>query len=876
MRRFYLLTRIALLMFGFFFMVSCSKDKDDPVDPNITITGSAELTLSDAASTQSVPFTSTVDWTASVAGSPAWLTVTPPSGTAGSGSLSLTVAKNETYDDRSATITISGPGATSKTVTVTQKKLDALILSKTTQELPAEGGTVEVELKTNLQYDVTIRTADQSWISRSDSRALTTYNLKFAVAANTTTEAREGQIIVKDKNSTLYETITIKQAAAKPEDYYDYSLAFVHPDFVTEPGVSLTSLMVYDDMVISNYGDLSAPDDYVYTFINSLTDGDLLVFGNAGEVMICEYDPETGERSSNVTCLVPVGDTEIEIRELYYHWATNTYAVLSTQTVAVSADNSRSVTRAGEPVDLRMMVHEQLVRPILKALNDLTIPLANHWAVMMKDALTRLGQNPDAADFLSKSDDMGSDAVVEAMLDYLDNRFAFFKYRDNPAMINNIVALHKVRPEMLMKAWKSEAEIPDAFALILALVKGTQFNYIPEETPEPVSVTITVSNVQTTSANISGMIRNASGLVKDRGVYVSEGSNPASSGNKTSFETGDGSSSIGGTISGLKPGTDYYACTYVTIGNKTVYSDPVKFTTLSAKFTIDPPSATFSASGGNATFDVQAPDPWKVSSKPTWATVSISENKLTVTVQANTTGQILTGEIKLTAEPALSEAYNASISLTVQGEVAEGFFGGTAFNKTSWSLIEKLTYVVKDLHRAFDMEKKFYTYWDEFSYEEDPYPYLASFDGDRMYMEMEGEGEVAYIVNGELYVYERGKLVPVDEDVPTYVQLIDNNSFKMSSKGRMTDEDWIYDAEYSEVFTISGGRMTTVRKEDDHYWYTGELGDLIGYLDRHFIGTGGSSGTPVTFTMPDSRAVRSASENGGVWKRFIREMIVKQ
>ena len=94
---------------------------------------------------------------------------------------------------------------------VTQKGKDALILSKDKFELPQEGGTISVEVKSNITYEVTIPDEFQSWIaSAPSSRAVTTKSYDFAVSENGRKQTRSGYIVFS--GNSLSDTVWVYQA----------------------------------------------------------------------------------------------------------------------------------------------------------------------------------------------------------------------------------------------------------------------------------------------------------------------------------------------------------------------------------------------------------------------------------------------------------------------------------------------------------------------------------------------------------------------------------------------------------------------------------------------------------------------------------------
>ena len=130
------------------------------------------------------------------------------SGKAGEATLTVKALANENYEDRSAVISIKSGGVT-QSVPVYQKKKNALILSKEIFEVSQRGGSIDLEVKSNIEFEVDIL---DDWITQNQTRALTTHYLQFDVAANPNFENREGKIVIKDRTSDLADTVYVYQS----------------------------------------------------------------------------------------------------------------------------------------------------------------------------------------------------------------------------------------------------------------------------------------------------------------------------------------------------------------------------------------------------------------------------------------------------------------------------------------------------------------------------------------------------------------------------------------------------------------------------------------------------------------------------------------
>lgn len=137
-----------------------------------------------------------------------WCTVSPSSGEGGEVSVTVTVKKNTTYDARNCTLIFTSAGLT-QSISVNQESNYGVVLPKNTYEVSCDAQQISVEVKANVEYDITI---DADWIKQSGTKALTSKTYIFNVDANSTYGTREGNIIITEKNSGKSEVIKVKQA----------------------------------------------------------------------------------------------------------------------------------------------------------------------------------------------------------------------------------------------------------------------------------------------------------------------------------------------------------------------------------------------------------------------------------------------------------------------------------------------------------------------------------------------------------------------------------------------------------------------------------------------------------------------------------------
>ena len=177
--------------------------------PELTITGPASLEISADGGSNSITFTANRDW--SVRSSDSWVSVTPTSGKASDGTVTVSVrcSENTTYDDRSATITISMEEL-SQMVTVKQPANLGIVIPTQSFNLASDARSIEVEVQANVQYSVSV---SEKWIKQTGTKGLTTDKLTFSVEENETYDARSATITIKPQNATVQEqVISVKQA----------------------------------------------------------------------------------------------------------------------------------------------------------------------------------------------------------------------------------------------------------------------------------------------------------------------------------------------------------------------------------------------------------------------------------------------------------------------------------------------------------------------------------------------------------------------------------------------------------------------------------------------------------------------------------------
>jgi hypothetical protein len=150
--------------------------------------------------------TSNINW--SIVSSQTWLKISSSNGSNNS-AITLTAQANSTFTKRSATITISGTGVTSKKITVTQDGITPeLSVSSSTLSIAAlENSTITFNINSNISWSVA---SNQTWLKISSSSGSNNATITLTAKANTSSTKRTATVTISGTGATS-QTITITQ-----------------------------------------------------------------------------------------------------------------------------------------------------------------------------------------------------------------------------------------------------------------------------------------------------------------------------------------------------------------------------------------------------------------------------------------------------------------------------------------------------------------------------------------------------------------------------------------------------------------------------------------------------------------------------------------
>lgn len=188
------LTILALLGLSF---ICCNDDKPDTTVPSLEVNLNT-LNFEEEASSKEIQVTCNVDWTYKIQEADAdWCHVRREGD-----KLIVSPEQNPDKNIRHATLSLAAASLT-ETVDIAQLGWGkAILLSPTQASMPALGGTLEVEVTTNIEYKVEMT---DNWVSlpadtRSTDHPVTTSTLQLRVDANPEETARQTTVSFADKD----------------------------------------------------------------------------------------------------------------------------------------------------------------------------------------------------------------------------------------------------------------------------------------------------------------------------------------------------------------------------------------------------------------------------------------------------------------------------------------------------------------------------------------------------------------------------------------------------------------------------------------------------------------------------------------------------
>ena len=169
-----------------------------------TISGdesTVSMLFSSQAGTATLCLKTNKHWTASFVNDRAreWCSIPSESGEKGTFTLDVAVKANETYDERVAVILLRCEDV-QRTIVVTQKQKDALLLSPGRVELSHLGGSFTIEVNTNVDFTLSFPTGAYQWLRVVETKGLIPNKITIEADPNTDLTPRQALLTV---NSAL-------------------------------------------------------------------------------------------------------------------------------------------------------------------------------------------------------------------------------------------------------------------------------------------------------------------------------------------------------------------------------------------------------------------------------------------------------------------------------------------------------------------------------------------------------------------------------------------------------------------------------------------------------------------------------------------------
>ena len=150
-----------LILFMAMLSLVCCKPELDFVDGSLRAgraeammsSGNVSLNFPSESGSASVDLKASGAWTASFVNDRAkdWCSLSTSEGQRGTATITVSVKDNTDYDDRSASISFVC-GDLRRTINVTQKQKDAILVTGNRLDLGPNGGSITVEVKANVAF----------------------------------------------------------------------------------------------------------------------------------------------------------------------------------------------------------------------------------------------------------------------------------------------------------------------------------------------------------------------------------------------------------------------------------------------------------------------------------------------------------------------------------------------------------------------------------------------------------------------------------------------------------------------------------------------------------------------------------------------------
>ena len=175
-----------------------------------------DMQLDPSGDTETIRFTSVLDWYVEISPGGEWLAVTPMEGTPDKAKITVKADQNLTSAARTAQVFICS-GDQKVSLRFSQEVyVPVFELIKDEYQVSALGGTVAVGVTADVKYTYEV---SEPWIRPSGTKAPLTYNDVFVVDPNPVAEPRTAEIIFTHEDKVLKCTVTQRAAGTEADDW---------------------------------------------------------------------------------------------------------------------------------------------------------------------------------------------------------------------------------------------------------------------------------------------------------------------------------------------------------------------------------------------------------------------------------------------------------------------------------------------------------------------------------------------------------------------------------------------------------------------------------------------------------------------------------
>ncbi len=127
----------------------------------------------------------------------------------GASYLYFDVAPNDSYDARTAKLTLRPEGGTPKEIRIVQALKAAIVPEQDLYEIGPDGGNISITVRSNVDFNTVISTEHARWITKVETRGLTGTTMTFNIAS--ARAKRSGIISFVAKDGSVTTPVTIQQ-----------------------------------------------------------------------------------------------------------------------------------------------------------------------------------------------------------------------------------------------------------------------------------------------------------------------------------------------------------------------------------------------------------------------------------------------------------------------------------------------------------------------------------------------------------------------------------------------------------------------------------------------------------------------------------------